>query len=126
MLRRLGRFRIGLATVLDGGIECESHRARWREEAATNISKTILVGVDWHIWLDRDLFRRPQVFSSRRMDIKHRDQRRRIRELEGDIVADSDQHRLLQRTKSRSDNDLFVSGIDCEIAQFHFTQRQSG
>jgi hypothetical protein len=30
------------------------------------------------------------------MDIKHRDQRRRIRELEGDIVADSDQHRLLQ------------------------------
>jgi hypothetical protein len=126
MLRHLGRFRIGLATVLDGGVKGESHRARRREEAATNISKTILVGVDWHIWLDRDLFRRPQVLSSRRMDIKHRDQRRRIRELEGDIVADSDQHRLLQRTKSRSDDDLFVSGIDCEIAQFHFTQRQSG
>ena len=54
------------------------------------------------------------------MDIKHRDQRRRIRELEGDIVADSDQHRLLQRTKSRSDDDLFVSGIDCEIAQLSF------
>jgi hypothetical protein len=55
------------------------------------------------------------------MDIKHRDQWRRIRQLEGNIVADSDQHRLLERTKSRSDDDLFVSGIDCEIAQFHFT-----
>src|SRR4029077_1588214 len=118
MLSRLGRFRIGLATVLDGGVECESHRARWREQAATNISKTVLVGVDWHIWLDHDLFRRPQVLSSRRMDIKHGDQWRRIRQLEGNIVADSDQHRLLHRTKSRSDNDLFVSGIDCEIAQF--------
>src|SRR5512133_1238475 len=94
MLRRLGRFRIGLTTVLYGGVECESHRAGWREEAATNISETILVGVDWHIRLDRDLFRGLQVLSSRRMDIKHRDQRRRIRELEGDIVADSDQHRL--------------------------------
>src|SRR5437588_2480969 len=126
MLRRLGRFRIGLATVLDGGVERESHRACWREQAATNISKTILVGVDWHIWPNRDLYRRLQILSPRRMDIKHNDQGRRIRELEGDIVADSDQHRLLQRIKSRSDDDLFASGIDCEIAQFHFTERQSG
>src|SRR5260370_16714883 len=98
MLRRLGRFRIGLATVLDGGVECESHRARWREQAATNISKTILVGVDWHIWLDRDLFRRLQVLSSRRMDIKHRDQRLRIRQPERKIVPNSHHPRLFQRT----------------------------
>src|SRR5437899_11234451 len=77
---------------MNGGVESESHHARWREQPAANIFKTIQVGVDRHSWLDRDFLRRLQVVAARRMDVKHRDQRRRIRELEGDIVADSNQH----------------------------------
>src|SRR5204863_10105998 len=111
---------------MNGGVESESHRARRREQPATNIFRTIQVGVDLHTWLDRDFLRRLQVAASRRMDVKHRDQRRRVRELEGVIVADSDQHRSLQRTKSRSDDDFFVGGIDCEIAQLYFAERQRG
>ena len=111
---------------MNGGVESKSHRARRREKAATNIAKTIQVGVDRHTWLDPDSLRRLQIVASQRMDIQHRDQRRRIRELEGNIVADSDQHRLLQRTKSRSDYDFFVGRIDREVAQLYFAERQSG
>src|SRR5947207_7713580 len=76
---------------MNGGVESESHHARWREQPAANIFKTIQVGVDRHSWLDRDFLRRLQVVAARRMDVKHRDQRRRIRELEGDIVSHSNQ-----------------------------------
>src|SRR5438105_12631256 len=99
MLHCLGRFGLGLATIIYGSVESELHRARWREQPATNISKTIQVGVDWHTWLDCDFLRGLQVVASRRLDVKHRDQRGRIRELQGNIVADSDQHCLLYRTK---------------------------
>src|SRR5438128_7967468 len=84
---------------MNGGVESKSHRARQREEAATNISKTIQVGVDRHTWLDPDSLRRLQVVASRRMDIQHRDQRCRIRELEGNLVC-----RLLLEKKKKKSN----------------------
>src|SRR5438552_14631283 len=92
---------------MNGGVESESHHARWREQPAANIFKTIQVSVDRHSWLDRDFLGRLQVVAARRMDVKHRDQRRRIRELEGDLVC----RLLLEKKNQRTPTPMTPSHI---------------
>ena len=126
MLHCVRCFRVGLTSIVDGRVESESDCSDRREKTPTNIAEIICVLMNRRFRIHLNFFLPLQVVPSRRMHVKHRDQRRPIRELERNIVTDSNQHRLLHRTESRAHDNFFICGIKLQIAQLYFAERQSG
>ena len=94
MLGRVRALLVGLAAVLDQGLEREPKIPGRRENASATIAVEVGEIGQRDIGFDDDFFFGPQIGLSRWMDIEHQNHRRGAVKFELDVETDFDDHGL--------------------------------
>ncbi len=83
---------VGLAAVLDDGIEGEAEVAGRREDARATVAVEVGEIGERDVRLDDDFFLGAQIGLARGMDVEHQDHRGGTRQFELNVEADLDEH----------------------------------